>query len=838
MAQTLGPTSQQLYDAGRYAEAAARLEQDIQTYGQQGDRRRQAIALSNLALVRQRLGSLNLAQTAIEASLDLLRSPMDEPPTRPLAQALTIQGSIQLAQGQLNAAYDTWGQAADLYQRLGDSTGITQSRINQAQALKDLGFYRRAVVLLQDQVDQLITQPPSQTTTLALRSLGETLQLLGQFVPAIQTLEASLALATDLNHPDAIADGHLSLGHALRARAAQQRQLQQTSTPGAGDPSDTLDRAQQAYAAALDWAPRPEQRVAARSSQLSLFVERQAWDAALDLWARLQPDLVGLPITRATLYQRVEIAQTLMALRRGLGNPGQPSPLTLADLLTDTYRQAQALGDRRAEVYALGTLGALYEQTQQWSSALTLTQDALRRTQALQAPEVTYRWQWQLGRILKQQQDRPGAIAAYETAIATLQDLRADVVSINNPDAWLSFRDSIEPVYREFVALLLDPEGQPGPSELETARQTIEALQLAELDNFFRAACLDSNDVAIEDIDPHAAVVYPILLSDRLDVILSIPDQPLVLRSMPIDAATVTLTVQNLRAVVLTDVAGIRTRPLAARLYDWLIRPLESDLEQPGLDTLVFVLDGPLRNLPMAMLYDGQQYLVERYRTALAPGLQLIAPQGPRSRQTRLLMAGMSEVPATSPFADRFTDLPFVEAELRALQDQVPSRVLLNANFTADALQAAVKTVSAPIVHLATHGQFSSDLDNTFVLTWDTAINVLQLRDLLEVSDLRRRVPIDLLVFSACATAQGDDRAALGLAGVAVQAGARSTIGTLWPVLDASTADFMQTFYRILLDDNQPKAEALRQAQIAFIRGSAYNAPYYWAPFILVGNWL
>jgi CHAT domain-containing protein len=98
--------------------------------------------------------------------------------------------------------------------------------------------------------------------------------------------------------------------------------------------------------------------------------------------------------------------------------------------------------------------------------------------------------------------------------------------------------------------------------------------------------------------------------------------------------------------------------------------------------------------------------------------------------------------------------------------------------------------------------------------------------------------PIELLVLSACQTATGDRRAALGLAGLAVRSGARSTLATLWSVNDRSTALFMVEFYRELGQPGVTKAQAVRNAQLALLKQPQYEHPYYWAPFILLGNWL
>jgi CHAT domain-containing protein len=138
---------------------------------------------------------------------------------------------------------------------------------------------------------------------------------------------------------------------------------------------------------------------------------------------------------------------------------------------------------------------------------------------------------------------------------------------------------------------------------------------------------------------------------------------------------------------------------------------------------------------------------------------------------------------------------------------------------------------------LATHGQFSSNADNTFILTWDGRINVKQLDQLLRSRE-GKLSPIELLVLSACQTATGDKRAALGMAGVAVRSGARSTLASLWSVSDRSTAFLMIKFYRELGKPEITKAEALRRAQVALLHQDDYTSPYYWAPFVLLGNWL
>jgi CHAT domain-containing protein len=255
-------------------------------------------------------------------------------------------------------------------------------------------------------------------------------------------------------------------------------------------------------------------------------------------------------------------------------------------------------------------------------------------------------------------------------------------------------------------------------------------------------------------------------------------------------------------------------------------------LAQSQVKTLVFVLDGSLRNIPMAALYDGQQYLVQKYAVALTPGLQLLAPKSLKRTQLRALTGGLTEA------RQNFPPLQNVAIEVQEIQSEIPGKVLLNQDFTSTSFQREISSVPFPVVHLATHGQFSSNAEDTYILTWDGRINVNQLNEVLRRRDQSQSSAIELLVLSACKTAKGDKRAALGLAGVAVRAGARSTLASLWSVDDESTAVLMSQFYRELAHTTVNKAEALRQAQLFLLQDSRYRYPRYWAPFVLVGNWL
>ena len=523
-------------------------------------------------------------------------------------------------------------------------------------------------------------------------------------------------------------------------------------------------------------------------------------------------------------------------------------------MLSRGVKAARQLQDKRAESYALGNLSRIYEEIGEDRRARQYTETALNIAQFLQASDISYQWQWQLGRLLASQGDIKGAIAAYSEAVNTLQSLRGDLVAIDT-EVQFSFRDKVEPVYRQLVGLLLDSAQnyqknnaqncrgtedklqcrKTAEEYLQKARQTIEALQLAELDNYFQDACLDAKPQQIDRVDPQAAAIYPIILPDRLAVILSIPGQPLRHYQTELQRAKIETSLGQFQQFLSPAFSNKQRLRLAQEIYDWLIRPAETQLEENNIETLVFVLDGFLRNLPMAALHDGDRYLIEKYSITLTPGLQLLDPRPLARDRLQALTGGLTEA------RQGFKALPAVAWELEQIASNLPVEQLLDREFTKSKLLGEIDEVNFTAIHLATHGQFSSNPEQTFILTWDSKIKVRELENLLKMRAEDSSKPIELLVLSACQTAAGDKRAGLGLAGVAVRSGARSTLATLWSVNDRSTATLMGEFYQNLLmseEEGMTKAEALRRGQLKLLRNSKYQHPFYWAPFVLVGNWL
>jgi CHAT domain-containing protein/predicted negative regulator of RcsB-dependent stress response len=847
-----------LYEAEQFQDAAKIWQEVANDFATQGDPLNQIMALSNLSLSQQKLGKWSEATQNINNSLKILQNLKKTPEKQQiLAATLDIQGQLQLSIGQPSAALETWQQAADVYQEIGDRNSITKNQINQAQAMQDLGLYPRACDILLTTLDiehqdceistkelEKLSQTATPTQILGLRSLGNVLRVVGQIEQSQQVLLISGQLAQQIGDTQNLAAIYLSLGNTARALGSREKHQDiNLNEPVECLISDTVHFYQKAAACYRKAESFPTTQIQAQLNLLSLSLETQQSEVST-LISEIQTNLAEEPPSQTSISAHLKLAQNLICLRTPVNSTQPVSPIVqqcpvvkpsdqvpswqeIERLVTVALSQAKQIENRQATANALGYLGEIQQQIGNVTQAQQFTEQALQLLSGFNSSHLTYLWQWQLGYLYQIQGKTNDAIGTYTLAFENLQSLRGDLIT-SNPDLQFTFRDSVEPVYRELVDLLLQSQ-TPSQENLNLARNVIEALQLAELNNFFQEACLDAKPQLIEQLDPHAAIIYPIILAKRLTVILSLPQQPLRYYTTVLKSEDIERTYDELFADLNPFISSPNPLRPHQKFYDWLIRPAQTELEKNGIKTLVFVLDGVLRNVPMAALHNGQQYLIEQYNVVLTPGLQLLNPRSFSHKDLKTLVGGLSEARLG------FSSLPGVRQEVQEISQIVPTKVLLDGEFTSESLKAANKTTLFPVVHLATHGQFSSQAENTFLLTWNERINVKDVDQLLQE---RSQTPIELLVLSACQTAFGDKRAALGLAGVAVRSGARSTLATLWSVQDQSTADLMTRFYVAFNQPDNSKAEALRQAQLSLLRSSQYQHPYYWAPFVLVGNWL
>ena len=295
-------------------------------------------------------------------------------------------------------------------------------------------------------------------------------------------------------------------------------------------------------------------------------------------------------------------------------------------------------------------------------------------------------------------------------------------------------------------------------------------------------------------------------------------------------------------------------------LYKLLIEPIEAELKANNIDILVFSMDSGLRLLPLAALHDGEQFLIEKYAVATVPSFGLTDTRYVSLDQSSILAMGASE------FSEQAA-LPTMPIELEAIVSEPrQGEVFINEQFTIENFKAQNQRENPfPIVHLGTHAEFKAgSLNDSYIQFYDDRLKIPQLQDLSnELGWNSDATPIELLVLSACETALGDEEAELGFAGLAVQAGVKSALASLWYVSDVGTLALMGEFYD-RLDDTLIKAEALRQTQLKMLQGNVkvnnkqvelsngqnlglppefpegtltLDHPYFWSSFTLIGNW-
>jgi CHAT domain-containing protein len=829
------------YEQEQFAEAIQRWQQAHQSFAHEGNALGQALTLSNMSLAYQQLGQLQLAEQSLQQNLQLLTSLHQTNHSIEYAEiyakALNAQGKLYWLQNQLELALDSWKKIAQAYAQANNSRGVAIAQINQAKALQALGFSRQAENLLQHVYQQVQSQADVELKATVLRDLGSVLRQVGNLKASRDRLQESLRLAKNPANTSLI---YLELGNTERAMGDRLLALGRQS-----ESRSHLQTALAYYQRAIDL----DNSLPSQLNQFSLLIETEQTDAAMSQLPILQQTIQKLSISRTAVYAAIHLSENWMRLTQ-INQKLNPTAIGakrnsegIAHLLSSAIRQAQQMNDVRAESYALGQLGSLYEQTNQWTEAQSLTRQALLKLESIYAPEIRYRWEWQLGRLAQYQKNRKEAISSYQAAIATLQSIRSDLLNVH-PDVQFSFRDHVEPVYREFIQLLLSSDPQPSQTQLQQAIQTVDELQLAELENYL--GCTLTNIGRVNEIqDAKAAIIYPILLqnpqqtAERFVVVAQFPNaiNPLVYYETTLPKGRSETTLQALQDNLAIPGRTPEVLTDAKTVYDWIIKPLEPQLEKTPVNTLVFVLDGALRNIPMAVLYDGKQHLIEKgYAVAIAPRLQVFTPR-PAATSLKVSLGGVG-IPQTIN-GTNFPPILKLQEELDLVAQSVNvSKSLINEAFTTANIRQQLQSSDFSAIHWKTHGTFSSDPAETYIVGYQERIATHTLHDLIQIGSRSGTRPLELLVLSACETARGDNRAVLGLAGLAARTGTRSVLSTLWTAQDNPNTEFMAQFYRSLSQPGITKAEAVRRAQLELIQSAGYTTPHVWGNYVLIGNWL
>ncbi|MBV6469878.1 MAG: hypothetical protein NBKEAIPA_01786 [Nitrospirae bacterium] len=747
-------------------------------------------------------------------------------------------GKVQFERGAFAQAAVHWMEAARGYEEIGQAKEQCQALINVAYALQREGQIRRAQNVLQTALTLSEQAGHRLLTATILGQLGTTSLSLGKAESATEHLTKALNLAREEQRPALVAGLLNDLGNALAAR---------------GQFPEAID----VYAESRRLAAETKQPALSATAQVNGAVARmqnrqlpeaqREFDQALKEVQALEDDqakTAGL-LNIGLGYQ--DLHEALAAARAGAGK--RPEAATAAstasgdaellrqasEAFTHAAEAAGRIGDARGQSYAWGYLGSLRETEQNSAAALEYSRKAIFAAQKVNAPDSLYRWQWQTARLLRASGKEEEALDAYQRALAVLQPIGYEYSS-GFQNRHHSFRESVLPLYREYEDALLrrtaaSTSAEQNQQYLVRVRDAVEASHRAELQDYFRDDCVATakQQRGVSGIPAGTAVLYPISLSDRLELVVETA-AGLKHYPVPVGGDTLTREVRAFRHLVQDRRSQNYLGP-AQTLYGWLLAPLQQDFQAAGITTLVMVPEGTLRTIPISALHDGREFVVNRYAVAVSPAMELTDPRASQRGRGGVLSMALTESRQGFPAEAERGD------EVQAVKTIYGGTALVNSEFSVPSVEQQIKSQQVDIVHVASHSEVGHDATNSFLLAYDDKISMDRLAQMVGLLQYRKE-PLELLTLSACETAAEDDRAALGLGGIAVKTGARSALASLWVAGDQAAPELVAEFYRQLQDSTVSKAVALQRAQQKMLAQPGHTHPSYWAPFLLINNWM
>ena len=712
--------------------------------------------------------------------------------------------------GNFPKAISYWEEAIKIYRASDRRDFLAKTLTDQAQAYLSQGNYRKSIKLLVEALEIAQTIKAKETQTVAWGLLGNARFGQNDLDNALSAYYQSLNLAGN-SHNQKYAVTALnnlfnvykmrSFKYLAQAKAVEDEGDKQTNLRLLNLGNKDRESAKLVANRALLMASGGMPEVRTLINLISILPNHEYEQRARDI-------LQSLPNSHLKAYAIINLA-------KHLETDSQIQTLKWGNQV------AESINDSRAQSFALGALGGVYELKGQYSQALGLTLAAEEKAQ--RDSDSLYRWQWQAGRLYTVTGNRSQAIAAYKNAIATLQSIRSDII-VASSDLQFDVRDEVEPVYRELTSLLLRE------NKVKEVLGVFNLLKLTELQDFFGDECLKIKQLVAsgQPSNYNNVLIYSIMLPERSYMVLRLPDGSL--KSYPIEATTKELQtyVKQFRDA-LEDSGREKYAKLSQKLYQLLIKPLEVDLSQSKTNRLVFVNDGILRSIPMAALNDGKQFLVQKYVISTSLGLDSQVAASDREQNGQKFKVAVFGLTVGG---SNFPPLPSVNNETQDVSNRLGGGKFLDKQFTLANLEKQLEgQKNYSVIHIATHGFFSGTPETTFIRAYDQQINLKEFEKILR----KNSGLIELLTLSACETATGDNRSTLGLAGLAIRNNVKNVLATLWFINDARTVRLMNEFYYQLKQPDTTPAEALRKAQIKLI-SDPRSHPSVWSAFVLVSN--
>ena len=850
-------------------------------------------ALNNLGLTYTRLGQYPQAIRFFMEAINITHQFAD---TARRGEIFGNLGDVYYQSGMYSNAFDLYERQLEITRELGDRVGEGSALLRLGSAYVTPGLHEQGITLIEQslKIFRELNYPTGEGA--ALSALGQAYNRLGQYSRAIELSEQSLDIFREIDNRYLEAEVFANLGSIY-------------STLGQVEQSIDL------YGQGLSICSQVGDRQCESSISVNLG----------NIYLNLRQFEEAIPFYEESLTFSREIGDrtTEIAALRGLGNAHS----NLHDYQQAAFLYFQAIDvirnspDVAGAVTLLGDASIFFQNQGYDQIALQALPIVLNAAREIGDQSNEGRYLNLVGDILIQREQPELAIVFYKQSVNVRESIRGELVNLSQ-EVQQSYTETIADDYRELADLLLQQ------NRILEAQEVLDLLKLQELqdyelrvrgtadtrlgldlweaeqailDRFFsevRAnpaqfnfnAFISSPDIVAnvqqlqqnargQNLNPaqlarlqdnlqqagNAALLYPLILDDRLELVLVTPDG-LINETVPVDRLTLNAAIVSFRQDITDSFSDPRAN--GQQLYEWLMQPIVDDLDAAGVDTILYAADGALRYIPIAALHDGDQWLTERFTInhITAASLTDFTQQGANDLN---ILAGA--FPEQDVYVDLgteqvwFSGLPFAQEEVQNLVSSIPQTT---AFFSQDFNRSAIETRlndDYTIIHLATHAEFrSGHPTDSFILLGDG--------DRLTVADLNRwQLPdVDLVVLSACKTAVsselGDGAEILGFGYQMQQTGADAAIASLWYVSDGGTQVLMDAFYTAL-DNGLSESEALRRSQQALItsdesvlagdRGNTATIeivdprtgerlsnspdlahPYYWAPFILIGNGL
>ncbi|WP_103670570.1 tetratricopeptide repeat protein [Pseudanabaena sp. BC1403] len=824
---------------GQYQNAIDFYQQSLEIFKKVGNRRGEATSINSLGTVYNYLGQYQKAIGFYQQSLEIRKKIGDR---NGQATSLGNLGTAYKYLGQYQKSIDFYLQSLAINKEIGDRNGEATSLNNLGLVYNDIGKYEKAIdFYLQSLViTKQIRYRNGEATSLG--NLGGTYNYLGQYQKAIDFYLQSLAITKQIGDRNGEARSLNNLGLAYRYLGQYQK---------------AIDFYLQSLAIQKEIGYRSGEGTSLNNLGL-VYNDIGQYEKAIDFY------LQSLAVQKEIGYRSGE-GTTVNNLGLAYNYLGQYQKAI--DFFQESLVISKQVGNRDGEGLSLSNLGGLFVKRKQPELAILFYKQSINVREAirkdirkldqdiqksyLNTVEGSYR---RLADLLLKQGRIMEALQVLDLLkVQELQDFFKDVKGNEKTAQGIELLNEEKEFWQSYSKQNIDLTTANTPQILQQLRQTAPAQNI-------KLAAYKDLQTRLQKLGSNSALLYPLILEDRLELVLFVPNAPPISRTVKVTQAELIKVAEQFREDIQKPNSLAVLDP-ANKLYNWMIEPIANDLKQANIQTIIYAPDGVMRHVPLAALYDGKQWLVEKYRINYITALSLTNIDPQIQQAPRILAGAFTDRSGIVKIGDKnisFSSLPAALPEVENLVTNFPNTTkLVDKDFNRKAI-ASDNLNQYNIIHFATHAHLvAGSPEDSFVL-----LNNNEYVTLRQVKDWK--LPnVGLAVFSACQTALGGKLSSgieiIGFGYQLQQAQARASIATLWEISDGGTQALMGKFYeRMKLTSSS--AEALQQAQIDLIRSngkstdekragvritwqgikpeieSQLNHPYYWAPFILIGN--